>query len=398
MVAILKRPDGESKGIIVFSDMERPFLSCPAKAQQRALAALHDEYVFLMDWSWSSFDVPPVPWIDAHMAVPSLATFQDPDTRCIPISSRDFTPEHFRPLPVEKQWDILTIARPVRFKHLPDLLQVLRILFDRGLQPRTLLVCPTPPKKGNTFDPNFYPALKRLFSEEERALITLVNPTYGKDLFPLPDEVFPFFYSSSRVFTLFSKKEGNARVIGEALMSGVPVVARRTLIGGGLDPLDDSNSILFDDLDEAADAFTAILKGEVNPVPDVPAIRGRIGEEATTRRFVTAVQELFAELGVPWKGDMATDNLGRRLTSHVVDLPPRLRLSHTNHLRSLQASHRFARELLGEKPAVAALIGLAGRDAMRRIRAAMVTAAHRAYDASPAFVQGAVRVALARGR
>lgn len=53
-----------------------------------------------------------------------------------------FTPAFFRPRDVPKQWDIISVTRTARFKNTDQLLDCLRLVYDKRPQTRAR-ACPT---------------------------------------------------------------------------------------------------------------------------------------------------------------------------------------------------------------------------------------------------------------
>ena len=86
----------------------------------------------------------------------------------------------------------------------------------------------------------------------------MVLPVDDGTMFPYGALDIARLYRASRSFLLCSQREGESRVIHEALLSGTPVLARRDLIGGGLDHLDEANSQLYGTVEELASLMIGI--------------------------------------------------------------------------------------------------------------------------------------------
>ena len=83
-----------------------------------------------------------------------------------------------------------------------------------------------------------------MFSETERQNITLTLLSPLGNPFPLSEQAISDFMNLSKVFTLFSDKEGESRVVSEALLCGLPVVVKKDILGGATDYLNIQNSTL----------------------------------------------------------------------------------------------------------------------------------------------------------
>jgi len=73
-------------------------------------------------------------------------------------------------------------------------------------------------------------------------------PLYFEKQFPLSKDEICNFMNLSKIFLLPVEKEGASRVIHEALLCGLPVITCKNLKGGGLDYLNEKNSLLIEDL------------------------------------------------------------------------------------------------------------------------------------------------------
>lgn len=363
MVYELKVPAGNSPGILIFTHKERSLFCDPPERLRRLLEQLHDRYVFGMHWGRYHEDVSDPLFVDFHLAGRGTVSFSDPSTVTrFDLCSRNFIPSYFAPLDVPKRWEIAAVARPQTGKYMHELLAVVRRLFDRGRDVSVLLLCPVPDRPetlGKGWDREFFERYQNLFTERERRHIDLVTPLSREDLFPVPHEFMPYVYNGSRTFTLFSKEEGESRVIHEALLCGTPVVARAALRGGGLDYLEPGiNAELFDSLDDAADAFAAVLDTPADYRFDMATLRRELCSEYTVDRFEAKLESLFKRKGVPYLGGIERERLSFKLPGHVVTLPDRYRIGQTNDLRSPRALYAYANEQLDRRPPLRERVGL----------------------------------------
>jgi len=364
MAFLLKKPQGNSKGIIIFTHKERDQISNRVPGLLRVIEELKKSYVLGMHWGFLSENISDVSFIDFYMA--GKGTLKVSDNSIMPriyMSSRNFTPAFFAPNnSTAKYWDILSIARTAKFKRLDQFLEVMRKVFDQRPATRVLLICTEPEKSSPR---NSYTDLmsdyKKLFSEDERKRFTILLLSTKEGMFPLSQETMVHFYNSSRVFTLFSDYEGESRVISEALLTGLPVVVKKKLEGGGRDYLDDSNSAQFESLSEAAGQFVNLLDNELSF--DRELMARKLSEVYSVETFEDELKRIFRELNVPFNGEWDKVNLTMKLPSHFPVLPRYLTNGETDDLISPKAALLLLSEWAGlEKPGIIklVLVGLYG--------------------------------------
>ena len=376
----LKPSTERSKGIVVFTHKEVAHLDAPVGGLRDALAALRERFVVGVHWGNFQSGVVSPWWVDFHLAGEGTVEFADLGAaERLTLCSRNFTPAAFSPLEVTKRWDVINVARPVPVKRLDDFLRVIRAIYDRGRRLKVLAICPGPLDMSDpdAWYSDLYSDYERMFDAEDRETFTLIVLRGDGYPFPLSQAAIAELYNLSRVFTLFSDREGESRVVAEALLCGLPVLARADLVGGGRDYLNEGNSRLFSNLDEAADALLELV--DDGPSVDVATLARELSEEHSVPRLETAMRELFERRGLVFEGQMETRDLGRRLPSHFRELPPDIRERWTNDLRSPAAALRYIHMLVGSSPrrldlalarAVAARRGaaVAARSRLRRVR------------------------------
>jgi glycosyltransferase involved in cell wall biosynthesis len=355
VVTELKPPVGDSPGFLMFTHKEREYFLSPSDPLAERIRRLKDHYVFGMQWGSYHDNVGETPFVDVQFGCPGTVDFRaDADVRHVPMCSRDFTPAYFRPMDVPQDWDIMAVGHPIRIKRMHELLDVIRDLYDHGHEVRALLICAVPDDPGELgprWDHDFFEKYETLFSPAERENLHLAAPVQAqldhRPLHPIPNEVFPHLYNASQTFTLFSQQEGQSKVIHEALLCGTPVVVREDLRGGGRAYLDDRNSRTFGDLDEAREAFVDLLTSD-DPGFDPAYLRPHLSEEHTVDDFEAAIRDVYADLEVPYEGELDREKLAFKLGGHTLTLPPALRKDRTNDLRSRRAFYRWAGAKLGE--------------------------------------------------
>ena len=354
MSFILKKPQGKSKGILIFTHKEILWVFNENALLRRLLFTVKNLYLIGLHWGHYHENVGEIIGLDFHLAGPgTLKLKEGVKARRIDFCSRNFAPSCFKSNENQKKfWDIITIGRPIRLKNLREFFESIRICYDQGRNYRVLAICPC--MKDLESNPNNYQELvgdyHKMFSDEEREKFQLMLLDRSHYPFPLSAETLAYFYSSSRLFTLFSDQEGESRVISEALLCGLPVVVKAHLRGGGRDFLDHSNSILFDGSPAgASNAFTEVLENYTKWNLDNSILRKNLSEDYSTQSLVEELQKVYNDMELPFEGEMDLKALDRKLPSHILTLPPSLRLAGTNDLKSSWAAAQFLAILAREE-------------------------------------------------
>ena len=327
MVFILKKPLNDSKGIIVFRSSEHQFFQSDAQAMKEAVKALTSQYVLGTNWTWYHENVQDIAPLKFHIAgKTTISLVEGAKTFWIPYGDRNFLPNFFRPNPALKpHWDIICVANSIKAKKLDEFLKALRLVYDKRPQTRVLMICPEASdeemrKKKKYWYSNLPKDFEQLFSAEEQQRIDLIRLKRFNKLYPITPETMAYFYQSSRVFTLFTDREGNSRVISEALLTGLPVVVKKHLQGGGLDYVNETNARLFTTVEEAAEHFLELLDHPI-PLFNHDAIAQELCEDYTVPKLEQAFRTLFKELGEPFEGSWDQTNLFMKLPGHANLLP-----------------------------------------------------------------------------
>lgn len=350
MVSILKQPDGDSKGILVFTHKERDMFLDPIPPLQTALQLVKESYLVGMHWGHYAENVGRTPNVDFHLAGSGTVRFTDEvNVPILNFCSRNFVPEYFTPTDAEATWDIVTIAPPTRLKRLSELLELIRETRSQGSDVSALFVCPRPkPFPGPKWDVEFVNTFHRGLTQDEMDDIKLISPLRSSDdIYPIPHRVMPHFYNIGKTFALFSKQEGESRVISESLMTGTPVIARSDLKGGGLDYLDEKNSRLFSSKTEAIDTFHDVSKESNDPSFDPSYLQDELYAPKSRPRFESALKRVFDFHDVPYRGELVDGQLSFLLPSHSLTLPPYLRIQGTNDLKDQVSMLKFCNGILG---------------------------------------------------
>lgn len=234
----------------------------------------------------------------------------------MPLVSRNFTPKCFYNKNQKKHWDVLCIARNSRFKHLDLFLKSVRRLYDSDHNFKILLVCPK--IKNETYNSSLMKDYYQNFSFNERENFTILRLSSEMSFKGVSYDMIVELFNLSKVFTLFSNIEGGSKVISEALCCGLPVTVLRDMKGGGLDYLDQNNSVLFDSFEDAHTSWIDAIDNyeRFNGISE-NAIK-LLGEEQSLIELKNQFHLLYEKHGQQFDGKLInTDRLNIRLPAHL---------------------------------------------------------------------------------
>lgn len=239
----------------------------------------------------------------------------------IPLSSANFTPRIMKPSDSKKYWDILCVAKNDKKKNYDVLMNEVRKIYDLGYNYRILFIVASNKVES---DDAFYTSLLNdyfeKFSAEEREIFTIIktHPESGFQGFSYT--FLSHIYSQSKIFTVFSQREGECRVIKEAQLCGLPVVVKDDMEGGGRDYLNDKNSSCFSDYNEAYKTLISAVERYQDFEMNYAELEKKIGEESSLKKLKVFFNNLYEINGQEFDGELLnTDNLNRRLPSHFFD-------------------------------------------------------------------------------
>lgn len=339
MATLLKTPTHTSKGLIVFTHKEKSFFFASSTAIKSLLSLLKAHYFFAMHWGGFIEEIQEtIPYIDFHMASKGVVKFASSDIPFFNYCSRDFIPAIFFNQSLHKHWDIIWVANSAPVKNADQFFKSLKILFQKTTHVKILIICMNTYKNKKAL--NLWTLAKTLLTEKELKCLTLLHGT-TPFMHPINADDMSFFYNSSKVFTLFSDKEGESRVISEALLCGCPVVVKKQLQGGGKDYLNDTNSMMFTTLEEAADCFYDLIINEKwkNLIPTNQAETQ--SETYTIPKFKHVLETFYEEQNEPIEGEFILENLYKSLPSHQTLLPRSWCLSNQDDLKNMWGFTKF---------------------------------------------------------
>jgi hypothetical protein len=137
-------------------------------------------------------------------------------------------------------------------------------------------------------------------------------------------------------------------VVNEALLCGLPVVIKAGFKGGGADYLSAENSRRFSSVADGARALLETL--DAGPVRfDTGELAREISETYSVQQFERALAGLFETLGIPYQGQIDSEDLSRKLPAHRPGmLPQSLRQGPTWDVPSPRVMLLYLRSVLSD--------------------------------------------------
>ena len=348
MPHVIKKPVESSPGIVVFTHKEWPFVNQVLWALKGLRQRIKSKYFVGAHWACHLENVVSKSQ-DFNLASKGMLTFKnEKEANVIELSSRNFIQHYFQKKSCHKQWDIMNVSRPKNFKRLPEFLKCIRLLYDKKKFYKVLLICGSSKQfsKSRSFDVDIYEQYLKMFSLEEREHFTFLFLRPDGHPRQIPSETIAFFMNSSRLFTLFSKSEGPNRSIHEALLSGLPILVYENLKGGGRYYLNESNSELFSDTEDAANKIIKILENYDDYQYDTLPYEKELSETYSKENLLAEFKRLFSEKNVPMIGDCNLEKLSFGLSAHIFTVPRWMRQPETNDLNSVFAAYAYLKQLL----------------------------------------------------
>lgn len=229
MACFIKLPNSEEKGVLTFTTVEYSnFISKNHKLRD-SLSKLKSHWVLGLhhNSSHKNHNFTPDLLFDFHIAgqgdlkSPTGTPFYQIEMDC-----SNFCPDFFENnnQDCDKFWDILIIARNVRFKSLCDMLRIARKIFDNNPIRILAIISHEKLHKKGVGPSEIIENYLKMFSSDERKFFTLMTPSIDYP-FPFDLETLSFFYHHSKIFLHTAKEERHPRVAAYAWAAGLPVVA-----------------------------------------------------------------------------------------------------------------------------------------------------------------------------
>lgn len=229
MACFVKLPNSGEKGVLTFTTVEYSNFISKNEKLHNSLSKLKNRWVLGLhhNSSHKNHNFTPDPLFDFHIAghgdlkSPAGIPFYQIEMDC-----SNFCPDFFENnnLNYKKFWDILIIARNVRFKSLDDTLKIARKIFN--IKPIRILAIVSHDKlhQKNVGPSETIENYLNMFNSEERKFFTLMTPSIDYP-FPFDLETLSFFYHHSKIFLHTAKEERHPRVVAYAWAAGLPVIA-----------------------------------------------------------------------------------------------------------------------------------------------------------------------------
>lgn len=337
MAHTFKKYTENNKGIIVLSHQEVDFILNNQNVHNM-VDQLKSKYFIGVHYGGFSQGVRTPPFCDFYMGLPSVIGNQG-DVYNIPLASGNFTAKFFKPNPEAfKYWDIINVSRNGKVKNLNLFFKEVKKIYDLGYKYNILLVCAS--REEETPQSHFLDIADvyyTMFSKEEREMFTLMRLGKDLDFKGLNKKQLSFFYQSSKISTLFSEMEGFPGVVPESLLSGVPVVLWRHQRGSAKDFLDETNSILFDNFDEAHLSLIKAVENYNIFNFNYDLINNNLREDFSLEKLKKYFNILYNINHQEFDGHLINvDDLVSRLPAHLSDLPWANNRKFNGHITNLE--------------------------------------------------------------
>lgn len=284
------------------------------------LSNLKKKFFIWVHWWWRLTNVTTPRFIDFHMCWKWTITFKD-QPFVIPLASRNFIPEIVKDHWREKYRDILCVAKNKKLKRNIDFLYAIRKLYDQWDCYKALLICPW--HKNETekwFQTDLLEKYHALFSSSEKANFTIMKLSHEIWFYWLSQATLTYFYNVSKIFTLFSEKEWESRVIAEALLCNMPVVVYDKLAWWWRDYLNEKNSMQFSNYNDSYKTLKRAIESYDTFSIDKKIIIQNMCASSTIHSLYGYFDTLFAKHNQVFdKSLINLNNLDKRLPGHYRD-------------------------------------------------------------------------------
>lgn len=353
MATILKKFENDSKGIISFTHKEKRYIDSFISNffLKKKFEKIKRSFFLAMHWGWFHENHKDIPYIDFHLAGKGTLNFiNENNNYIVNFCNRNFIDKKFKDKKLNKIYDFISITRPVKFKNIDKIFKSFRKIYDNKIYPKVLIIFPIyniNDFNKESFYRDIFKDYNKTFSEYEKNFFTLM-PVYSGETFPLSKEDICNFLNLSKIFLLPVEKEGASRVIHEALLCGLPVVTCKNLKGGGLDYLNDKNSLLIEDFETMDKTLIKALNNFKNFELNELEIRKNLSAEYQIDNFKEELKNYYKNNNTKWLDNCDFSNLDRKLDSHEKTLNPNW-TTKTNDLKSTLSLYYFLNFILKKK-------------------------------------------------
>jgi hypothetical protein len=321
MACLIKIPDETGKGCLSFTTPERDQVIARDGDLRAAIERLKDRFVIGLHHNWHDHSFAYDPLFDFSMAGDGdLVEANGVTFPRVPIDACNFSPDCFRFPRSEPFWDVITVARAVAFKGIPEFLNAIRQIYDRGERIRVLALCPVPPaERGGSTLHDIRQRYEALFDPHERHLFTLMTMEWDYP-FPLDLETLAFFYRASRIFVHSAPEERRCRTAAYAWACKMPVVAGENV--ASILPRDCRREPFWFRCDDSNLLADAILRAHKRPSDDSAwaAVEGEFDSGESARRLCEFLDQLAMDRGAAMsRNSVNVSRLDIRLGRHHLE-------------------------------------------------------------------------------
>jgi len=292
---VLLKNDRDKKGILVITHKEYPAL-------MEHLPTLAVFFHIILHIGGCV----PMPQRHPCIAYTLLPDSRCIDGKCIPYTTRAFTPKVFLQQPGNKRdIDILYISRAMPLKITHQMLDMLN---------KTNLKCTMVILKQKATDP-YYLEFKKKFVAPNVTIVD-THDIDDRDYKGLSHAELSEYYKRSKIYIHSCPAEGESRTIHEAFCSGCVIMSFGHMIGGGNDFQNDDNYVLYDESNIFAKVQEALEKA--GKYKELHPGYKRLCETHTIPVFK---QFLLDNLPNVADGEWDTDKLSLKLPAHYLKTP-----------------------------------------------------------------------------
>jgi len=342
MVLLWKKPENNSKGIIIFTHKEINNSFIPFNNLKKQY------FIGIHIGCWYTKIVPN--YVDFVLG--SINQIQYKQTvPVIPYNSRNFLPKYFDKIegknkesliksikkfkeyskyPLnniieninknekEKYWDIITVAKPHHVKKLDLFLREIKKCMQKKEDLKVLIISAIAPNEHahKNHHHDLEKIIKKDFTVNESNNITLLRPECGTNEGIDNEYIYPF-YQWSKVFCFFTEFEGESRVTHEALCCGLAVVCYKNLKGGASEYLDKKNSIQFEKYEEAHKSILECVNNYQKLNNDYLELQEKLREDKSIKLIEEEFRKFYKSKGTVFNDSLIPyDQLHFRLPGH----------------------------------------------------------------------------------
>ena len=342
MAFIYKKPGKKGKGVIILSHKEfflfhhhanlrnikeklkYYFLTkyvalIKQKLYGKYLDLLKEKYLIGVHWGWHFEDLSKNVYVDFHLASKGTLTLQQSNkTPILNFASVNFLPDCYDArFPKTREFDVISIARDVEFKGLDIFIRAVSPLLNSGKIKNVCLIVPEGlDQAGKKESLNLRILIDCLVDRSKLNSFHYIRISGSGGFLGVNREFTSFLLRKAKVFCLFSKKEGVAKVINEAQLCGCNVVTYKNLVGGGLDFVDEKFFFPFAHKNEAPNAIINALNSPLRSYDSLADLRKRLLQKHTIKDLDQELDRIFGRVLSDHPSNPDDRNLSKAFPNH----------------------------------------------------------------------------------